>query len=567
MFGYLKQILQLSNLSAISYIKFSTLFFIMTLFEMLGLTILATIIRAITDGNFYWIVPDYFPKLLFHQRELNILDTIVFLGLFFVAKALFEIFSNFIIIKQTAAIQYKLKMQIFSNIGNKTFARNGAKLSDTIISSQLLTSQFQTILNLIIKGSGDILLVVIASVYLLSIISLNVALFMLISVCILVLCTGRLSRIAKKSGKLANVSNIAATATLEGFVRGLKEITAYNGQPYFSTLIEKQSLIFYNALCKKQLIQILPKIYIELIFVSFLLFLVFEMDNQLASKESNASILIILIIIRLMPLVRNLINLSQQVHFSNDSITRLKVLLFNDKDIIGLIVHNNVRDLAKERQAEKFISLTGRNIRKSYGGKDLFSDLSFNVERGNIVGFVGQSGSGKTTLIDIIAGFETADAGELRYNDRDLSKRSVREMFDTEIGYVSQDPVMFNGTVLQNITYGAELTDKDKERLITILEKLNFLRLFNSIDSCLNFDVGDMGKNLSGGMKQRMSLARALYFERQLILLDEPSSALDAVATRKLFEIIRGLDNTTFIIITHDPMFEEMFDVIYKVNK
>ncbi len=186
---------------------------------------------------------------------------------------------------------------------------------------------------------------------------------------------------------------------------------------------------------------------------------------------------------------------------------------------------------------------TGRNPTAALDGVDL------TVEKGSFATVLGPSGSGKTTLLRCIAGFERADAGTIRLAGRDLDAPSISSVrpYDRDIGVVPQEGALFpHLSVARNVAFG--IADRPRvqrrERVEQLLELVGLQGL------------GDRRPHqLSGGQQQRVALARALAPEPQLILLDEPFSALDAQLRVELREEVRGLLRslgTTALLVTHD---------------
>ena len=186
------------------------------------------------------------------------------------------------------------------------------------------------------------------------------------------------------------------------------------------------------------------------------------------------------------------------------------------------------------------------SVRKSFGAAAVVKDVSLAVERGEFVTFLGPSGCGKTTILRMIAGFETPTAGAIRIGGRDLTHVAASRR---AIGMVFQAYALFpNMTVERNIGFGLKVAGKPKAEIAArVGEMLALIKL------------PDLGRRfpheLSGGQQQRVSLARALAPGPQILLLDEPLSALDARIRVSLREEIRSLQRrlgVTTIFVTHD---------------
>ncbi len=195
--------------------------------------------------------------------------------------------------------------------------------------------------------------------------------------------------------------------------------------------------------------------------------------------------------------------------------------------------------------------LSVRNLNKSFDGKVVLNDLSFDLLEGEFLSILGPSGCGKTTLLRILIGLEKADSGKIMKSGRDIS---VLSSYDRGMGIVFQNYALFpNMTVLQNVQYALTLRKetKDKAREIA-LQTLENVGLMDQMHKRPN--------QLSGGQQQRVAIARTLATNPDIILLDEPISALDVTNREIMKAELKQLQkkfNVTMLFITHDQ--EEAF--------
>ena len=202
-------------------------------------------------------------------------------------------------------------------------------------------------------------------------------------------------------------------------------------------------------------------------------------------------------------------------------------------------------------------SLEIKNLTKIYNKKTILNDISFSVKKGEFLSILGPSGCGKTTLLKILIGIENATSGTILKKGEDITKldSSKREM-----GIVFQNYALFpNMTVLNNVMYALNLKLKDKEKAKD--KSLNILKLVN-----MEEHINKYPHQLSGGQQQRVAIARTLALEPDIILFDEPMSALDAdnrLTLRKELKNIQKKFKTTMIYITHDQ--EEAFSLSDRV--
>jgi putative spermidine/putrescine transport system ATP-binding protein len=187
-----------------------------------------------------------------------------------------------------------------------------------------------------------------------------------------------------------------------------------------------------------------------------------------------------------------------------------------------------------------------RKVEKTFGAVRVVNDFNLQVERGEFVSFLGPSGCGKTTTLRMIAGFETPSGGEIRIDGRDVVPLRPNQR---NIGMVFQAYALFpNMTVAQNVAFGLKVAGKPRAEIDErVREMLDIVKLPQMAER--------FPYQLSGGQQQRVALARALAVRPQVLLLDEPLSALDAKIRVSLREEIRSIQKRlgiTTVYVTHD---------------
>ncbi|MDM1763646.1 MULTISPECIES: ABC transporter ATP-binding protein [unclassified Acinetobacter] len=181
-----------------------------------------------------------------------------------------------------------------------------------------------------------------------------------------------------------------------------------------------------------------------------------------------------------------------------------------------------------------------------YLGKNLITDFDFVIEQGKNYIAIGQTGIGKTSFINYLIGLEKIKAGQLFYKNVEISQQFSENIFK-EIAVVSQMPVVYSGTFRENLVHNSHYTYTDDE-LYDYLERFNLLNLINKNNLALDDNIKHVYKSFSGGEKQRISIIRALLKKPQLLIMDEPTAALDEQTSMALMKFIQSQVKTTFII-------------------
>lgn len=190
----------------------------------------------------------------------------------------------------------------------------------------------------------------------------------------------------------------------------------------------------------------------------------------------------------------------------------------------------------------KHVSLTYQGA-----GAPTLQDMNFTVNRGDTVGIIGGTGSGKTSLVNLIPGFYPATEGEILLEGRDIKTMGDEELRG-RIGVVPQKAVLFKGTIRSNLQWGKP--DATQEEMWKALELAQASEVVDGKPGKLDATVAQNGKNFSGGQRQRLTIARALVRNPEILILDDSASALDYATDAKLRAAIRTLEDktTTFIV-------------------
>jgi len=194
--------------------------------------------------------------------------------------------------------------------------------------------------------------------------------------------------------------------------------------------------------------------------------------------------------------------------------------------------------------------ITFENVGFKYpDGTDVLHDIAFTAKPGEMIALVGLTGAGKTTLVSLIPRFYDATSGSVRVDDVDVRRYRIRSLRE-KIAIVLQDPVLFQGTIADNLRYGRlDATQQEIEDAARAAHAHDFIaRLPKGYDT----PIAEAGASLSGGERQRLSVARAIIKNAPILILDEPTSSLDAISEEIVFAALRRLRaGRTTIVIAH----------------
>ena len=198
------------------------------------------------------------------------------------------------------------------------------------------------------------------------------------------------------------------------------------------------------------------------------------------------------------------------------------------------------------------------NISKSFRGKKVIEDISFQIQSGTISGLLGPNGAGKTTIFYIIAGIIKSDRGEIFLNEKNISALAMHKRAILGLKYLPQEPSIFqNLTVQENLLGLAEISFKDKDLVSDFIEKS--IKEFN-LEDILN----KKGRVLSGGQRRKVEIARTLASDPKIILLDEPFAGIDPIAVDDIKKTLLNLKKKGIAILITDHNVRESLEICDK---
>lgn len=204
-----------------------------------------------------------------------------------------------------------------------------------------------------------------------------------------------------------------------------------------------------------------------------------------------------------------------------------------------------------QTQAEETGTVEFRDVSFHYpsSGKDVLEHISFKVNKGETIAFIGATGSGKTTLVSLAARFYDATSGQVLIDGRDIREYTFDALYD-RIGYVTQKAILFAGDIKENVLFGesaAEQTDENVNRALSLAQASEFV---SKLPGGINAPITEGGTNVSGGQKQRLSIARALARQPEILIFDDSFSALDYKTDSLLRKgLAENLGGTTRMIV------------------
>jgi len=546
MIFFQKIFLILNNKNKLKFFLISFLGIVRALSEILGIALIIPILTLISDPNGAEKLTRYLP--IFQNMESNtliLIFIIIFLFVYFI-KTNFLIFFNIVTTRfaqnlfsetfeKVLKIYLKKNYSFFSKINSAKLIRNISGETN-IFALGVIASMLTLFTNIFLVAGIFVLLISYNFNTLYIILAMS-----LISIVIVNLNNTKNTYWAKKR----QFESEKVLKKLNEIFGSIKEIIIYDKRSFFL----KGAKLHVDQLAKAGVyrdvsISIYAPIIEFLAILIFCLYLIF----LFIYKDTNFDEIIVFIgvlvfaSLRILPYMIQIVRSIQSIKFNYPAVNVINNILGKrsfreNKDKI-----NNKNKLLFKNEIK---ALDLKNVSFSYKekSKKIINKLSYKMLPGDIIGIIGQSGSGKTTLINLISGLLKPTSGKILINkNHNIKFENIKD----KIGYVSQTVYLSDESIKSNIALGNLITKKEEKYIDFLLKKLNLSELNK------NLNIGEKGSRISGGQIQRIGIARALFRNPEILILDEATSSLDQKNEKIVVKFLKKYcSNKILIFSTH----------------
>jgi subfamily B ATP-binding cassette protein MsbA len=355
---------------------------------------------------------------------------------------------------------------------------------------------------------------------------------------------GRIGRSLKRQSTMLQEKLAAILSTIEETLSGIRVIKAFNAeQKQFNKFtVENNELLQIKNRAIRQRDSASPVS--EVLGVTAIVCVLWYGGRLVLNRtflDPGDFFTYILIFSQIIQPLKNLSSASYNIRKGAASVERIEHLIHEDVVI---------KEIPNPKILESFQDcIEFKNVSFSYEDKMILEDINLKIEKGKTVALVGSSGAGKSTLVDLVPRFHDTVKGELLIdgiNIKDYSLHSLR----SQMGIVTQEPILFNDTIANNIALGLE--HAPQEEIITAAKIANANQFILQKENGYETTIGERGNKLSGGEKQRVTIARAVLKNPPILILDEATSSLDTESEKLVQDAINNLmNNRTSIVIAH----------------
>ena len=496
-----------------------------------------------------------------YGKQYGLMITVGLVLITFLLKNL----SNYIALQHLTKVKTgvlrDLREKMFSKIVSLPISYYSEKRKGDVMSRMLgdvneVQNSFFMILELIIKEPLTIVFSLVAMVS----ISWKLTVFVFIFIPISGLIISKIGKTLKGKSTKAQQENGHLISITEETLTGLKVVKSYNAENFFANTfndsINRLHRLTISIGKKNNLASPLSE-FMGILVIGVLL--VYGGNLVLVEESLKGSNFITYI-----GLAYNILTPAKAI--SKASYQVKNGLAAAERVFEVLEVENTITDKADAIELKEFTEkIELKNITFAYNDEPVLKNFSLSIPKGKTVALVGQSGSGKSTIANLLTRFYDVNEGEIlidKHNIKDITMQSLRAL----TGLVTQDSIMFNGTIKENIRIGKQ--DATDDEIIEALKIANAYEFVKDLPNGIETNIGDSGNKLSGGQKQRLSIARAVLKNPPIMILDEATSALDTESEKFVQVALENMmQNRTSIVIAHRLSTIQKADKIVVMNK
>jgi len=541
--------------------------------EAIGIGSVLPVILAITEVDIYEKYEKFnfiFELIDYPERKILILYSVIFLVSVFLTKNFFLIIFTIVNNKFIYGISKELTNSLFERYLNYNYhefiKQNIGKLMRNILNeiNQFTVGILMPIITLITE-------ITLFFVFFYILISYEpkgtIIIFIFLSIIFLLIYLPVKKKL-KIWGEKRQKNEGFKIDTLNQGLHGFKDIKIFNIEKIFSKKFEEYNSNSIYFTRNQVILQQLPKYFFEIfaiLSISFLLFFFIKNDTEFA-KITGTLGLYAASIFRLMPSFNRILGSLQSLRFAN-------TVLKNLYNVFSETEKNNV--LAKDKVYNSKIknfsfnkSVEFKNIEFGYDEKKIFNNLNLRIKKNQFIGLLGDSGSGKSTFVDLLSGLLIPKSGQIILDEKyDILSNEYKKNWQSLISYVPQKVTIFNESIYENITLKHYNENADDMFFDQVIKECNLKQIINEMANKEKTIIGAGAVGLSGGQVQRIGIARAIYRQPEILILDEATNALDEGNEKLIINLLNSMrEKITIIIITHKKSLLKNCDKIIEIG-
>ena len=557
---------QISSKRKIQFLLLLLFTMFAALLEMLSIYSIVPFISLVTNEDYVGNVPYIKEFIEINDKNKAVMIYGLLFGFLYILNAIARIFLIYCTARLSKVATAELSINMYEFKLYDSYSNYIVEKSTNIISaitqkSYQVGNVLGAIINLI---SGGIIFLCIITILIAinpQVMTISILFFTALYLLISLLSKKKLS----ESSEIVNLSQNNVVKGLQNGIGGIRNIILDNTQKFYIKLFKKES---FNLARKSAFIQFIgqsPRYIFEalgiLLFVVLLIYW-----NETKSKEEFLIIFPTLAALaigaqRILPLLNTIYINFVTIKGTFHQVEEVTNILSN----YSLSKKENIKIKKKDISFKNLISF--KDVSFSYDKTgNVLQDVSFEIKKGSKIGIIGKTGEGKSTFLDLLMGLLEPQKGGIYIDDSKLSKETC-DSWHSKVSHVPQKIFLSDDSFLENIAFGEEKDKINKKKVELVSKKSQIHEFIIKSEDGYNKKVGEQGIGLSGGQIQRIGLARALYKEAELIILDEATNSLDSYTEKLIMEEINNLSkDLTVVVVSHSLGTLKNCDIIFEVK-
>ena len=553
------------------------LMFLSMILETVGIGAMIPLINFFTDGNILLPYDINLNQTLlnFGIPENNILNfMLIILILIFLIKNIYIGFYSWVESKFAYKIRFDLGVRLFSKYLYNPYAFHLSNNSSNLISKIVQeTAVYGSAVIHLSTFLTEVLIIFGLITLLLLIKPQETFIIILIGFFFSSIYYFGLKNLISRWGKKREATERAKMKSLKQGLGAIKDIIFYNAQRYFIDIFNSDSNDLSKVGFKMYFLGKLPKVWFEMIAITVMTFVIFFLHLKKVDPSTIIATVSIFLMtsLRIIPSINRILTSLQEIKYSEASFDSLLIDLAPAKKFPKI---DKINQSDNKINFQKEIKFNDVFFNYSKSDKPVLKNVSLTLKKNEFIGIIGETGTGKSTFVDLFIGLLFPNKGTITVDGKNIN--SNLEGWKEKLGYVPQNLYLLDESIRNNVAFGYKENELNIAKVASSVEKSQLTKFVKNLKDGLLSNVGERGVKISGGEKQRLGIARALYNDPGILIFDEATSSLDLETEKRILEtLIKIKKNKTIIFVTHrisslsycDKIFEVQNNEIKEIKK
>ncbi len=541
----IKTLIGSERINKLYLIIFFTIF--IALIETSGIGMVIPLVQIILNPDYIDKIKDYIPIFQNYSNSKLIFIFLLTLWLIFIIKNVLYLSYIYVSNKFNQNIRENLANKLYYNFLNQKYNFHLKNSSVELVKNiNIDLEDFRFGMFHFFVGIAEVFITLFLVILLLFYDFYSTLIILAIFSVIILIYFFIIKKKSKKIGEQIFDTMTFLQRNVKETLTNIKLIKIFSSKNFFENEFKLLNKNYVNSRLLVDVIVNAPKALIESIVITLIVvYLLFFYNESNTSNLFSSIGLYGLVFFRLMPALNRMVTAYSYRNILMHTINKLY-------DIYEASKVENKKNTENKIDQLRIENIKLENVSFSYGDKKILGNVNMSINKNQFVGIIGESGAGKSTFLNLILGLLKPDVGNIIYNNKVNIYNNI-DSFNKKISYVPQGITILERSIKENIAFGEKVENIDLEKIKLIIKKTKLDTLIEKMKYGLDSIINTDNLNISGGELQRIGLARALYFDSDLLILDEATNSLDIKTENEILKMIHDnfLGKKMIIFITH----------------